>query len=101
MLAFIHLSDIHFTKYSGDQYDIDQDLRDELLRDISVFFKRCIHRVDGVLICGDIAFSGQESEYVAATSFLQMIIWITAGGKNLVSCCQMSFGIILGINVND
>lgn len=54
MLAFIHLSDIHFTKYSGDQYDIDQDLRDELLRDISVFFKRCIHRVDGVLICGDI-----------------------------------------------
>ena len=63
MLAFIHLSDIHFTKYSGDQYDIDQDLRDELLRDISVFFKRCIHR--------------------------------------FVSCCQMSFGIILGINVND
>ena len=55
MLAFIHLSDIHFTKYSGDQYDIDQDLRDELLRDI----------------------------------------------QNLVSCCQMSFGIILGINVND
>ena len=40
MLAFIHLSDIHFTKYSGDQYDIDQDLRDELLRDISAFFKR-------------------------------------------------------------
>lgn len=39
MLAFIHLSDIHFTKYSGDQYDIDQDLRDELLRDIF-----CYHR---------------------------------------------------------
>lgn len=86
MLAFIHLSDIHFTKYSGDQYDIDQDLRDELLRDISVFFKRCIHRVDGVLICGDIAFSGQEPEYVAATSFLDRIFETVQLEKSRVFC---------------
>jgi len=27
MLSFIHLSDIHFQKYSGDAYDLDADLR--------------------------------------------------------------------------
>lgn len=26
MLAFIHLSDIHFNKYSGDPYDVDQNI---------------------------------------------------------------------------
>lgn len=35
MLSFIHLSDIHFRRYSGDLYDIDNDLRAELIHDIS------------------------------------------------------------------
>ena len=26
MLSFVHLSDIHFQKYSGDAYDLDDDL---------------------------------------------------------------------------
>ena len=35
MLSFIHLSDIHFRTFSGDPFDIDEDLRSELIYDIS------------------------------------------------------------------
>lgn len=60
MLSFIHLSDIHFHKYSGDAYDIDHDLRCEIIRDISYEYRKKISTIDGILICGDIAFSGDE-----------------------------------------
>ena len=59
MLAFIHLSDIHFNKYSGDPYDVDKDLRNEVLHDIANYCKKAILEINGILICGDIAFSGQ------------------------------------------
>ena len=31
-ISFVHLSDIHFTKFSGDNLDLDEDLRNEILR---------------------------------------------------------------------
>ena len=60
MLSFIHLSDIHFQKYSGDAYDLDADLRNELLIDLSKNFPKSISNANGILICGDIAFSAQK-----------------------------------------
>lgn len=86
VLAFIHLSDIHFRNYSGDPYDVDQDLRDELLRDISNCYNKHVHRVDGILICGDIAFSGKESEYDAASNFLNNIFGLLQLDKSRVFC---------------
>lgn len=73
MLAFIHLSDIHFNKYSGDSYDVDNDLRNEVLRDITQNCKKAIPTIAGILICGDIAFSGQAVEYQFASEFLDRI----------------------------
>lgn len=73
MLAFIHLSDIHFNKYSGDPYDVDKDLRNEVLQDLINHCKKAIPEMNGILICGDIAFSGQEAEYRAASEFLDQI----------------------------
>ena len=46
MLSFIHLSDIHFHKYSGDAYDIDHDLRCEIIRDISYEYRKKISTID-------------------------------------------------------
>ena len=75
-LTFIHLSDIHFNKYSGDNYDLDSDLRNEILEDI----KRehdTIGCPSGILICGDIAYSGKKIEYDNAITFL----------NELCQCC--------------
>lgn len=73
MLAFIHLSDIHFNRYSGDCYDVDKDLRNEVLRDITDRCKKAIPEINGILLCGDIAFSGQVAEYRTASEFLDQI----------------------------
>ena len=32
-LVFVHLSDIHFRCWSGSEYDVDSDLRNEILLD--------------------------------------------------------------------
>lgn len=69
-LSFIHLSDIHFNKYSGDPYDIDSDLRNELIRDSRENATANLKNIQGILVCGDVAFSGQLSEYKIALNFL-------------------------------
>lgn len=85
-ISFIHLSDIHFRKYSGDKYDIDQDLRNEIIRDISKNAKSCLENINGILVCGDIAFSGQECEYKKAQEFLREICNILSLSETAVYC---------------
>ncbi|MDD4048033.1 MAG: hypothetical protein PHI90_04285 [Clostridia bacterium] len=60
MISFVHLSDIHFRTFSGDRYDVDNDLRHELLLDVEHSAKVCLQNIQGVMICGDIAFSGKK-----------------------------------------
>lgn len=86
MLSFIHLSDIHFSKYSGDPYDIDEDLRNELVKDISSEFKKKMPTADGILICGDIAFSGDKQQYDIASAFLNNICEVIDIDKSHVFC---------------
>ena len=74
MLSFIHLSDIHFHRYSGDKYDPDADLRNEIIRDIQLEYPNYINTATGILLCGDIAFSGQIEEYQIAKEFLSEIL---------------------------
>lgn len=67
--CFLHLSDIHFSKNSGEQYDLDDDLRNELLYDV----EECLanfEKITGILISGDIAFSGRAGEYEIASKWL-------------------------------
>lgn len=86
MLSFIHLSDIHFRNFSGDPFDLDQDLRSELIYDISNHLKKQIASIDGILVCGDIAFSGQEAEYKVATRFLEQICDLLRVEKSHIFC---------------
>lgn len=97
MLSFIHLSDIHFRKYSGDPYDIDEDLRKELLYDISDHLPGHISSVDGILICGDIAYSGQEKEYEVASAFLDKICESLGLDKSHIFCVPGNHDVDQGV----
>ena len=74
ILSFIHISDIHFNKMSGDPYDIDKELRDAMLLDLHQNASTQLQAVNGILVCGDIAFSGQQEEYRNALDFLKEIM---------------------------
>ena len=86
MISFIHLSDIHFTQNSGDKYDVDDDLRNEIKLDIKHHFLKNIINPQGILICGDIAFSGQKKEYDVASNFINNICNIINISKSSVFC---------------
>lgn len=69
-LRFLHLSDIHFNASSGATvHDLDADVRNELVRDATALSK-AIGSPAGVLVTGDVAFSGQCAEYERAASWL-------------------------------
>lgn len=70
VLSFIHISDIHFRKESGDPYDIDNELRKAMLTDLEFEADKELVNVCGVLVCGDLAFSGKEEEFDIAREFL-------------------------------
>ncbi|HEY3295374.1 MAG TPA: metallophosphoesterase [bacterium] len=71
MLTFVHLSDIHFTKRSDTSlHDLDKVLRDNLLHD-AVSNAADLGQVSGLLITGDIAYSGKEAEYTKAQQWIE------------------------------
>lgn len=86
MLSFIHLSDIHFHKYSGDAYDADEELRNELIWDIQHRYIEKASETTGILVCGDVAFSGQKQEYKIATDFLNQLCELVQLEKTEVFC---------------
>lgn len=85
-ISFIHLSDIHFVKTSGNPADVDQDLRNAVITDIRINAKKYLGKVDGVLISGDIAFSGNKKEYEIAKVFLEEITSVFNISKSSVYC---------------
>jgi hypothetical protein len=87
-LSFVHLSDIHFQRKSGkDHYDLDADLRNELEQDLSQLNKD--FPIKGILITGDIAFSGHAEEFKTAESWLAKLC-------DLVGCDQSSVWCVPG-----
>jgi hypothetical protein len=68
-LIFLHLSDIHFQKWSGDRYDTDQNIRHEIVLDARSVAS-LVGKPSGILITGDVAFSGSAEEYQNAKIFL-------------------------------
>lgn len=71
-LTFLHLSDIHFQKIVHEKSSLDSDLRNEIERDIKAMLSK-FSRVEGVLISGDIAYSGAEHEYQQALDWLSKL----------------------------
>ncbi len=72
-LSFIHLSDIHFVKSSNDPSDIDKDLRDAIITDLQINARENLKNVAGILVTGDIAFSGNRKEYEIAKEYLNRV----------------------------
>ena len=70
MITLLHLSDIHFQpRDEQSQLDIDQQIRRALVEDLaSMPAGRANY--DGLLLTGDIAFSGKKKEYDAAQKWL-------------------------------
>jgi predicted MPP superfamily phosphohydrolase len=89
-MRLIHLSDIHFT--AGGTWDPDEDQRDELLADVGVLVDDG-GTVDGILIGGDIAFSGAKAEYDVAAEWIEKVrvrsgcpegaIWVVPGNHDI------------------
>ena len=71
-LVLVHLSDIHFTSSSGNLHDVDQNVRDELLRDVEALTMQ-LGSATSVLVTGDIAFSGRKEEYQHAAEWLRKV----------------------------
>ena len=72
--VFLHLSDIHFRSgQAGDVHDSNKDVRNELERDLRTICTTLVKKVDGIIVSGDIAFSGQQDEFEFAKGWLQHI----------------------------
>src|SRR5688572_18814237 len=72
-LVFVHLSDIHFRRnVAGSAHDPDREVRDALTADLRTMASRW-PKVDGIIITGDIAFSGHASEYKFADAWIRGI----------------------------
>lgn len=93
-LVFVHLSDIHFTRASGvSVHDLDKNVRNELVLDATKVAKE-LGPATGVLITGDIAFSGSEAEFEHATHWLRDFcraidcheesVWVVPGNHDVV-----------------
>lgn len=72
-ISFIHISDIHFRKNSGNVSDIDENLRQAILTDLNINAKTELESIKGILVTGDIAYSGAVTEYDKAKIFLKEI----------------------------
>ncbi len=92
-MTLLHLSDIHFKReISGSVLDLDQDVRNELKRDLANV-RDALGNFDGILITGDIAFAGEEGEYTIALSWLKELsdilrcpeenVWTTPGNHDV------------------
>lgn len=93
-LYFIHLSDIHLDRGSGGRYDLDNDLRREIISDVTHMKNKLGNvNISGILVSGDIAFSGKQEEYRIAEEFLTDLcdifelplacVWCTPGNHDV------------------
>lgn len=73
--AFIHLSDIHFGQEKGDgELQINNDIKERLIDDCVDVLNSCKpDKVGGVLVTGDLAYAGKESEYEDAGRWLDRL----------------------------
>jgi predicted MPP superfamily phosphohydrolase len=72
-LLLLHLSDIHFHKGSGSEFDLDSDLRRNLEEDSLRVTRHLNMEVDCILITGDIAYSGVKKQYDIAYEWLRSL----------------------------
>ena len=74
VITFLHFSYIHFNKNSNSIYCLDTDLRNEMILDVEEVVKKEQLQPYGMIVCGDIAYSGQTSEYAIAEDFINELV---------------------------
>jgi len=68
---FVHLSDIHFgQEKNGGDVVVNDDAKQRLIDDARDEVAKLGERASGVIVTGDIAYSGKESEYRTAARWL-------------------------------
>ncbi|HST32930.1 MAG TPA: metallophosphoesterase [Solirubrobacteraceae bacterium] len=93
MLTFIELTDIHFSgRPAGSPHELDSRLRNELMRDASAY-AGSIGPIAGVLVCGDIAYSAEPTQYGQASDWLRDLclaldvrsdrVWVIPGNHDV------------------
>lgn len=71
MLRILLLSDIHFL-YCEEHQDRYRLLKQALLDEMDIYAEK--NEIDALIICGDIAFSGQETQYNIAEKYFEEIL---------------------------
>ena len=73
-LTYVHLSDLHFGQERGSDIYVHDDVKERLIDDVSAYKSMAeIERMDGVIVTGDIAFSGKKAEYDRAANWLDRL----------------------------
>lgn len=85
-LRFIHLSDIHFGQEKQGSHYVNEDARAELLRDCRKMLEKGIVKgpATGVLITGDVAYAGTESEFKTAAIWLDELTAAVGCGRRSI-----------------
>ena len=73
-MVFVHLSDIHFGQEKGGKIWIHEDVKNRLIEDVNLVAK-CLESgcAAGIIVTGDIAYGGRESEYAEAAIWLDKV----------------------------
>ena len=84
--TYIHLSDLHFGQERGSDLHLHRDVRERLVDDAGkLAAKEAGGEMDGILVSGDIAFSGKEGQYLEARKWLaDLTEAIGCGDENVV-----------------
>ena len=73
-LTYVHVSDIHFGQETGSENDIHDDVKECLIVDVADAKREAgIERMDGVIVTGDVAFSGKKEQYDRAAQWLDQL----------------------------
>jgi predicted phosphodiesterase len=73
-VSFVHLSDIHFGQERDSRIFINDDVKEELIRDV----RKVVAALPGgcaagIIVTGDIAYAGKKEEYSAAAHWLDRV----------------------------
>lgn len=72
--VYLHLSDIHHKEEEiNSGVDLDVDIRNEMLQDLRRLKDTAFEQLDGILLTGDIAYAGKETEFKSARDWLNTI----------------------------
>lgn len=69
---FVHMSDIHFGQEHDGNIIPHNDVKNEALFDCQAL-RRAIRAADGVIVTGDVVFSGKQVEFEAAGNWLDRL----------------------------